>query len=206
MSTIIDALKKTQSAIDKKPYSDHTLYGDIEMPNSGRQGAKSHASLLGQKKTPDSSTRKFKNLFSSLSFNFSNPFSFSSRRFKKSFASLKRQHVIGSMIVLCLCSGIWLGYRYDHQITHEMTSVANDIKKYTDHTTPQTITTPAPKIKPTLNGTVRAGSKRDAMINNHLYRVGEMVNGYRILEIHYDQVKLLDPESQKTIVLTTELS
>lgn len=205
MSTIIDALKKTQSAIDKKPYSDHTLYGDIEMPNSGRQGDKSHASLLGQKKTPGSSTPKFNNPFSSLSFNFSNPFSFSSRRFKKSLFSLKRQHVIGSTIILCLCGGIWLGYRYDQQITHEIGNVANSIKKHVPTTMPK-ITTVAALKELTLNGTVHTGSKRDAMINNHLYRVGDTVNGYRILEIHYDQVKLLDPESQKTIVLTTELS
>lgn len=205
MSTIIDALKKTQSAIDKKPYSDHTLYGDIEIPNSGRHGAKSHASLLGQEKKPDSSTRKFKNPFSSLNVNFKNPFSFSSHRFKKSFSSLNRHHVIGSTIILCLCGGIWLGYQYDRQITRGITSAANSIEKHIPTTIPKITAMAAPK-EFTLNGTVHTGSKRDAMINNHLYRVGDTVNGYRILEIRYDQVTLLDPETKKMVTLTTDLS
>lgn len=205
MSSIIDALKKTQSAIDKKPYTNKTIYDDIEVPTYKTENNQPHASLLGQKPLPRFSANKFKNPFSSLNFNFTNPFSFSPHQFKKYFSSLNRQHVIGLTIILCLCSGIWLGYRYDHEITHGIGNVANNIKKHLPTTIPKITTMAAPK-ELTLNGTVHTGSNRDAMINNHLYRVGEMVNGYKILDIHYDQVTLLDPESHKTIVLTTELS
>jgi hypothetical protein len=188
MSTIIDALKKTQSAIDKKPYADHSIYGDIEIPHRGTQNTQSHASLLGQKRKLNVSASQFKNFFSFLNY----------------------RYIIGLTICLFLFAGIWLGYRYDDQITSGMTKLISNITseiKTRPHEKPPiaVIITPPPKIKPTLNGTVRAGVKRDAMINNHLYRVGDMVNGYRILEIHYDQVTLLDSDTKKTIVLTTNL-
>lgn len=186
MSSIIDALKKTQSSIDKRPYSDHTIYGDIEIPNTGKQNAQSHASLLSQKKNPGFSTRKFKN-----------PFSF-----------LKRHHVIGSTILLCLCGGIWLGYQYDGQITHEIANARNAItNSFKKHAQTKPVIAVVPThIKLTLNGTVHVGSNRNAYINNQIYRVGDRVDGYKILEIHYDQVTLLDTLTQKKTVLTTELS
>ncbi len=205
MSTIIDALKKTQSAIDKKPYPDHAIHGDIEIPNYGTQNTKAHASLLGQNPSSRFSTNRFKNPFSSFNFNFRNPFSFSRRRFKKSFHSLNRRHAIGSMILLCLCGGIWLGYRYDNQITTGITKAASTITSGIQKHTPTTLVAPT-RTKLTLNGTVHVGSNRDALINNQMYRVGDTVDGYKILEIRYDQVTLLDTTTQKTTLLTTDIS
>lgn len=205
MSTIIDALKKTQSAIDKKPYPDHAIHGDIEIPNYGTQNAKSHASLLGQNPSSKFSTSRFKNPFSSFTFSFRNPFSFSSHRVKKSFYSLNRRHAIGSIIILFLCGGIWLGYRYDNQITNGITKTASTITSDIQKHIPAALSVPT-HTKLTLNGTVHVGPNRDAFINNQTYRVGDTVDGYKIIEIHYDQVTLLDPATQKTTVLTTELS
>lgn len=193
MSIIVDALKKTQSDIDKKPYANHAIYGDIEIPNSGRQDTNSHTAILGQKKIPKSSTSKFKN-----------PFSFSIHRFKKYFSTLNRQHIIGLTIILCLCGGIWLGYQYDRQITHGIANATNSIEKHIPTTPPKISTTAAPE-KLTLNGTVLTGSKRDAMINNHLYHIGDIINGYKIVEIHYDQVVLLNLDTKETRILTTNL-
>lgn len=46
MSAIIDALKKTQSAINKKPDTDHSLYGDIETLKHDQQDFKSNAERI----------------------------------------------------------------------------------------------------------------------------------------------------------------
>lgn len=68
------------------------------------------------------------------------------------------------------------------------------------------ITTIEQPVNLMLNGTIHADGKRDAMINNQLYRVGDRINDYKILEIQYNQVTLLNTKTQKTIMLTTELS
>lgn len=57
-----------------------------------------------------------------------------------------------------------------------------------------------------LNGTLETGIERIALINQQLYHVNEIVDGYLIKQIHYNRVVLQNITTHKTRVLTPKLS
>lgn len=55
---------------------------------------------------------------------------------------------------------------------------------------PVVVNTAAPIASLTLEGTMETGHKRAAMINGDLYSIGEIIAGYKIMQIHYDHIVL----------------
>ena len=49
-------------------------------------------------------------------------------------------------------------------------------------------------------------NERVALINGHLYHRGEMIEGYRITQIHYNDVLLKNPTTKQSITLTPNLT
>lgn len=180
MSAIMDALNKTQSAIDKKPYSDRSLYGDIKIPHPDASKTDPHAALLHKKKKSFFSTKNGKAVFSIL---------------------MHRYFILLSLSAF-LGFSIWFGYQHDQPITAEINKIKNSFKAQSK----TTIAAQPAQIPLILDGTVRVDTKRDALINQQLYKVGDTIDGYLILEIHDGQIKLLDRTTLKTRILKTELS
>lgn len=181
MSAIMDALNKTQSAIDKKPYSDRSLYGDIKIPHHDTTSKTDpHAALLHKKKKPF----------------------FSAQNGKAVFSIFTHRYFILLSLGAFLSFSIWFGYQHDQPITTEISKIKNSFIAQ-----PKTTIAAQPaQIPLILDGTVRVDTKRDALINQQLYKVGDTIDGYLILEIHDGQVKLLDRKTLETSVLKTNLS
>lgn len=57
-----------------------------------------------------------------------------------------------------------------------------------------------------LTGTMEMEKERAALINGHLYHVGDRVADYQIKAVHYNQVVLSDPVTHHIKILTTELN
>lgn len=58
----------------------------------------------------------------------------------------------------------------------------------------------------TLDGTMEMNSARVALINGKLYHTGQTVNGYQIQQIHYNGVTLQNTATHQTNELTPELT
>lgn len=174
MSSIIDALKKTQSAINQKPYTDRSIYGDIDFPGENTCNEKPFSPPAKNKK-----------------------------QIGKAFISnFSCQKLLWPTLALLFSGGIWIGYYHDQTIANAFSAFINKTEKI--------FYTPSKKINVitplTLNGTIRAGASEDVLINNALYHVNDIVSGYKILEIHDDRVTLIDPVTQKKIILKTTFS
>jgi hypothetical protein len=57
-----------------------------------------------------------------------------------------------------------------------------------------------------LNGTLQVKHQHVALINHQLYHAGEMIDGYKIEQIRYNHVDLLNIATRERRELTPELS
>lgn len=57
-----------------------------------------------------------------------------------------------------------------------------------------------------LDGTMEMDNERVALINGHLYHKGEIIEGYRITQIHYNDILLQDTDSHQSITLMPKLA
>lgn|SRR3990167_2802531 len=57
-----------------------------------------------------------------------------------------------------------------------------------------------------LNGTMRIGNHRAALINHNLYQLGQMINGYQIIDIRFNEVDLINPVTHQAQKLTESLN
>jgi len=67
-------------------------------------------------------------------------------------------------------------------------------------------TTMAPVQPLSLDGTMEMDNERVALINGHLYHRGEIIEGYRITQIHYNDVLLQNTVTQQSMTLTPALT
>lgn len=196
MSAINDALKKTQSALNKQPIPETPVVVNVDSfeksPAKPSRFSRLFEKIRSAEFLEDAKTR-------------SAEFFDGAKEIIIDF--LTNKFFIGAIGSLLLLGISILTFHHIHQFVKHKNVMLQKIQK--SESLPASIAPATATEKPVnlvLNGTVHADSKRDAMINNHLYRIGDMVNNYKILEIHYDQVTLLDTETQKTAILTTELS
>lgn len=179
MSTIIDALKKTQSALDNKPYPDHRLFGDIEIPNTD---ARNQASLLKNTKKKKKKSISFLN--------------------KHFFKRLVIASVLGSISWL----GYHYQHQISAKLQTLHTMLTEQKKQPIKTTPPPTLPTKKPHTNLSLNGTIHVGNKRDALINNQLLKVGDTIDDYQVSQVHYNSVTLLNPQTKRSKILTTSLN
>ena len=92
-----------------------------------------------------------------------------------------------------------------HSITDRYVNFYSNL--FSQHKTQRVITQPVMNetMPLTLSGTMRINNKRVALINGNLYRVGEVVNGYKVNAIQYDHVTLLNPQTHQIRTLVPEL-
>ena len=70
---------------------------------------------------------------------------------------------------------------------------------------PAPISTPHP-VPLTLNGTVRMGKDRVAVINHELHHVGDQLDGFKIDRIQFNAVTLSDPKTHEQETLSPAAS
>lgn len=171
MSLIVDALKKTQSALN---------------PHEEQLHKKSDA-LITESPPPMTFSISKKH-----DFEFVN-------RWSIGFFALV---LLGFLIALTHTYIAHLAARYVNfygDLAHEISS--GKVQK------PVVISEKAaPVINFTLDGTLQMNGEHVALINNRLYYVGQIIEGFQIKRIHYNTVTVVNPITHQETVLTPALA
>ncbi|PIZ04061.1 MAG: hypothetical protein COY58_06220 [Gammaproteobacteria bacterium CG_4_10_14_0_8_um_filter_38_16] len=192
MSLIDDALKKTQSALTKKPKSTATF----STSETHAKATASHhsidpkisAAIINRKKTPFLSEKRKDLIYAIIK----------SRLFLLAVLIL----IAGCMITFFYNPLPQISKRYVQFYGHFFNGKA--LKKTTPPKIPAAPTTKTVSTL-SLDGTLETGQTHAALINNQLYYTGEKIDGYQIKHIEYNRVILLDLSTHETHVLTPTL-
>ncbi|OGT33800.1 MAG: hypothetical protein A3C44_05225 [Gammaproteobacteria bacterium RIFCSPHIGHO2_02_FULL_39_13] len=183
MSLIDEALKKTQSSL-KNTQRPHSVSTSESIVSRATATSAMHAGMIPNQ--------------------FIKP-----RRTKKSFAfpnmTFNLHWIIFSVASIISISLIIFMLMHFHSITDRYVNFYSNL--FSQHKTQRVITQPVMNetMPLTLSGTMRINNKRVALINGNLYRVGEVVNGYKVNAIQYDHVTLLNPQTHQIRTLVPEL-
>lgn len=71
---------------------------------------------------------------------------------------------------------------------------------------PPAVQIPPPAETILLNGTLQVGNEHAALINHQLFHIGDIVGGFKIIQIHFNNVVLQNPSTHENKIIVPALS
>lgn len=189
MSLIDQALKKTQSALHQKRRNVPPAQPNVDKPEPIRPAV--HAIPRKYQKTKSHTVSDF-------TFNHTDLVNFVTNRW-----------VIGAASFIFLLMLTLTTHQYFLYIKEQYIQFYGQLFQHLLPAKHKPVATPkpvAPIIPLQLNGTLQMKHQHVALINHQLYHAGEMIDGYKIEQIRYNHVDLLNLQTHQKRELTPELS